>query len=344
MDTRALASGILVVLGAGCIGTEELPKSSSSAPETTPAASSTIARGDIERDLVLEIRRGTRDPYEDERDPRFLVFLVNRSRDRTYPIVLPRDGSESGWREPHVWFTVAREVSGGFQTVPPPDMIRCGLYANDWTVDVRDLAPSSEIPLDDFPFYSELELGGSKRIRVVAHYAYGDHARDTSKVPPKLHPIPAYTLASRPYELDVAAPYELEVKLKGSPLPRTSKAPLASAIDVIVKNRSGVALPFATSETGGQLWFEAEVTDPSGKVSERTLFVDTEPTYAAKGTLAPGAQRSLVGPATKTDVIWELERGTRLSRIRAFWRVWFDDGGRHHNQRRVTSPWLSVAP
>jgi hypothetical protein len=175
-------------------------------------------------------------------------------------------------------------------------------------------------------------------MRVVAHYAYGEHARDKSNVPPVLHPMPEYALASSPIEIPIAPLYALELRMKGA-LPSSPSAPIAAALDVVVENRSQKTLPVGTSESGAQLWFEA-IFVRAGVEEQRTLFLDTEPTYASKETLAAGARRSIVTTASKTDVAWSVQEGDRLVKMRALWRIWDEDGSRNPNVRRVASPWV----
>lgn len=70
-----------------------------------------VRRADVLRDLSLTLRQTSASGYERDRDPRFEVVLANRSKTTSYPVVLPSDGSEPGWREPHAWYTL-RERSG----------------------------------------------------------------------------------------------------------------------------------------------------------------------------------------------------------------------------------------
>src|SRR5205823_3504156 len=160
------------------------------------------------------------------RDPRLEVWLVNRSATRTYPVVLANDGSEVGWREPHAFFTVELlRASGAWEPAPAESGGRCGLYAMDWTKDVVSLAPGERVKMPWMPFYGG-ELGDATKMRVVARYVYGKHARDKSKVPPVLHAMPEYALQSAPMDIPIAHPYGLELRIKG-PLPSAPKQAIA---------------------------------------------------------------------------------------------------------------------
>lgn len=299
-----------------------------------------ISAAEVERDLSLELRRRETAPLEEERDPRIDVYLVNRSKTRAFPIVLSNDGSEAGWREPHIGFDV--EVAGPSGTFVPAEHStggRCGVYAHDWEKDVRVLAPGSEVRLEWFHFPA-VELEGT-RARITARYTYGAHARDKSKVPPVLHAMPEYALRSAPLEIPIARPYALRVTQKG-PLPLTDGAKLDDAIDVTVTNASSAPLPFATSESGAQVWLEAEVEKNDGKRESHYLFLRTEPTYPTDGTLGPGERRALVTSASRTDVVWSFHAkdvAGQRGRIRAHYRVWWNDGPDATNARHAVSPW-----
>lgn len=299
----------------------------------------TFSRADVERDLRLEARPTTVAAYEAEMNPRLQMVLSNHSRSRTYPIVLPDDGSEMGWREPHTAVTLERREPDG-SWVDASDQrrgARCGNYAVDWAADVRELGPGQEITMPWFEIPSAA-IGDASRIRITARYLYGESSRDQSKVPPALHSMPEYTLSAAPLELPIARPYELVVTQKGG-LPAGERQTLMGALDVVVKNRHTEPMPFSTSETGGQLFFEIEGTDPD---NPELLLVDTEPTYAATELLAPGASRSLIGPRTKTERSWP-STGMAGKRLRAVWRVWWNDGhGENDNLRATRSAWVTL--
>ena len=273
MRTSAVVSIVVLI---GCSSGDPTPDLGGVAPPVA-APATMLAKADVERDLALELRRVATEPVDHERDPRVEVWLVNRSATQSYPAVLANDGSEVGWREPHAFFTEEYLRPSGVWEAPPwHELLRCGNYAADWTKDLVTLAPGERVKMPWMPFYGP-ELGDATKVRIVAHYEYGEHARDKTKVPPALHATPSFSLASSAIEIPIAHPYALELLLKGA-LPTTAKAPLAAAVDVVVENRSQGALPVGTSETGAQLWFEAVFAGRDGKEKTRTLFADTEPT------------------------------------------------------------------
>jgi hypothetical protein len=350
-----MSSRLLTFLAAGalaCSGMDPGAVSEDAPPVPVTPAAGVVSRVQVEKDLALEIHRPTTAPYEEDRNPHLGVTLVNRSR-VAYPIVLSNDGSEVGWREPHVWFSLERRTaSGPWTVVPPPQLLRCGLYARDWTQDVVSLPPGDRTELPWFWFDPSAALGDTTSIRVTAHYAYGAHARDKSKVPPVLHSMPEYELVSPPLEMAVGHPYTLDVHVKG-PLPVTDHAPIAAFLAIDATNTTRAVMPFATADGGGQVWLEAEVARAAGDAENVDLFLATAQTgtHVTGDTIRPGEKRGLVGSSTTTDVGWGLRQGDRVLRVRAFWRVWdddvfgqrMDDGTTVPNQRRVSSEWVDVA-
>ncbi|MFO0734858.1 MAG: hypothetical protein U0270_03225 [Labilithrix sp.] len=328
-------AGVSVSIAA-CSGADTTPNlGGSSSTSSTPAASA-IPRATVERDLKLEITKRTTESVDHEREAPIDVWLVNRSATASYPIVLSNDGSEMGWREPHAFYVVERmRPSGTWEPLPVGEVLRCGVYAEDWTKDMRILAPGERVKLPSmpYPWYGMLE--DATRVRITARYEYGEHARDKSKVPVPLHAMPEYALVSAPIEIPVEHPYELTLKLKG-PLPATPAAPLAAALDVVVQNRSTRALPVGDAESGASLVFEAKLA--SGEIT--TLHVETVPTYPSRERLGAGDRAALVTAQTRTESLWTLP-SDRIVQLRAVWRI-YDDANGTHDQRRVDSPWVDV--
>ena len=152
-----------------------------------------VPQEEVERDLSLTLRRLATEAFEIGHDPRLEVVLSNRSKTRSYPVVVSGDGSEAGFREPHVFYTVERRSSSSspWERATEQRVARCGNYDEDWTKDVVSLAPGKEIVLPWFGFPSNWELDGASHARIVAHYAYGEHARDEREAPPELHGMPS---------------------------------------------------------------------------------------------------------------------------------------------------------
>lgn len=326
-----------------CAGTEGTTGSSSAfdAPAPTSQAA-TGARAEIERDLTLTLRRTSSDAFEIDRNPRFEVVLKNTSKTKTHQVVLPSDGSESNWREPHVFYTVERRdsASSPWVAAPAERMIRCGNYDQDWTKDVVALAPGQELVLPWFDFYQQWDLEGAADVRVVAHYSYGEHARDLRKVPPALHATPAYAIASAPMELAIDPPMTLELAWKGA-LPKKGEL-LSKSVDVVAHNRGKSALPFAAGDSGANLTIQIEGRMPDGTTEvhsvSSSISVDD-----AKDRLAPATKRSVVGAARSQDDL-ELPAGFRPTRVRAKLHVWWytDEAKGKSDERTARSPWVDI--
>lgn len=349
---RALFTKLLLlapVAAFGCSSEGVTPHN----PLTAPAASASesqaqgIARADVERDLELTLRRTTTDPFEIHRNPRFEVLLRNRSTSRSYPVVLSNDGSEAGWREPHVFFTVDRRDRAGaaWSAAATRPLSRCGLYATDWDKDVVVLDPGKEVKLPWFDFDDRWELDGASDLKVTAHYRYGEASRDATKVPPVLHKMPSYELVSNAMELPITAAIELDLKVKG-PLPKGGQ-PLANAFEVIAINRTATALPFAPADKGGNLTFEVEGEEDGAPEMHRIMSgvsVDD-----ATDRIAPNARRDAVGVSKSLDHD-TLPSGFRPRRVRALLHVWWytepakadPEEARASDERIARSPWVEI--
>jgi hypothetical protein len=295
---------------------------------------------------VLTLRRTTTDGFEIDRDPRFEVVLANRSIDKSYPIVLPSDGSEAGWREPHVFYTVERRTapSAAWEVAPPEQLIRCGNYDVDWAKDVVALEPGKEVILPWFGFHHQWNLDGASYVRVTAHYVYGDHARDWRKVPPVLHTTPAYAIASNAMELAIEAPLSLEVSWKGS-LPKAGD-PLARSFEVVAINRGKTELPFATADTGANLTIEVEGQGRDGTTEIATITSGVS-VGNAKERIAAGGRRNVVGASKALDDFAGEANASgefRPRRVRASLHVWWytDEANGKSDERVARSAWTTV--
>jgi hypothetical protein len=339
-----LALGLALVAGDLAASPE---RGAPSPPGVPKGAAFKLPRAEVERDLALEIRRTNAEPFEASKDPRLEVWLVNRSRSRAYPIVLPSDGSEVGWREPRVSFSLARlSASGTWEALPEPMLMRCGNFDSDWAKDVIRLAPGAARKLPWYSFPTQIDLGEAKRVRVVARYAYGEGAPDKGKPPPSMAAMPSFEIESSPLELAVERPLALELVLRG-PLPRFASSPLAPSIDVRVENRGPSPLPFAPADAG-VLTFEADLERASDATKTRTITVSTDSNVVgnARDSIAPGQRRSVLTASTKTgahDGFGLVPPGERVARVRARYDLVFDDG-QGQNRRALVSPWVPVPP
>ncbi|MFT7583472.1 MAG: hypothetical protein ACI9MR_005159 [Myxococcota bacterium] len=102
------------------------------------------------------------------------AMLVNVGK-RSHPVVLPGDGSESAWREPHVYFTATRRADDGtWKEVASHPILRCGLYDRDWSDEIRILEPGKRVEITTWlpQIQNSLNLQEPGDYRVRLHYVY----------------------------------------------------------------------------------------------------------------------------------------------------------------------------
>ena len=142
------------------------------------------------------------------RSPKLEIRIVNRSKKTAHRVVLPRDGSESGWREPHVYFS----ATAGGKKVEKKPIMRCGMYAHDWHRDIVVLAPGQSVVITSgyVPVGLCLALPAKGTVRLTAHYDYaGGKLKKGAGVPTgpgAMGSTPAFALGSEPVEFRIAAP------------------------------------------------------------------------------------------------------------------------------------------
>src|SRR6185436_6249645 len=119
----------LLLLASGCGET--------AAPRPEPGQS---ALKEIRNDLVLEARLQGPGTFEPGQPIPLDLSVRNRSAGRKHRVVKPGDGSEAGWREPHVFFTAEKERRPGeWKPLERFGLPRCGVFDRDWEKDVMDL-------------------------------------------------------------------------------------------------------------------------------------------------------------------------------------------------------------
>ena len=129
------------------------------------------------------------------------VRLVNAGK-AAHRVVLPRDGSESGWREPDARFEM--EVDGRWVTAGNPP--RCGNYASNWHRDVAVLEPGESLKLDGYlsPRLSfDLTKPGKVRLRAVYDYSGGRSKGGKKPDPGPMGKTPPFRLVSNAAEIEL---------------------------------------------------------------------------------------------------------------------------------------------
>lgn len=164
----------------------------------------------IEQDLVLQVELETPRTITPGGRIDLDVFLVNESAQHEYPVVKMGDGSEVGWREPHVYFTASRKGNdGAWKDVPPAKYGRCGVYDPDWQKDIVQLGPGDNINLEWLPPPSlMLDLREPGLVRLYVHYQYGAGTSTRGQTPVNLGGmagIPAFEVVSAPVEIEIVS-------------------------------------------------------------------------------------------------------------------------------------------
>jgi len=262
-------------------------------------AADTIAKADVERDLALEVKLLSGDGVQPGQPVRLKIHLKNTSNERIYPVVRPGDGSEVGWREPHVFYTARIDTGdGNWQEVPKAPVARCGNFDAQWQNDVVELWPGKSIELKDWlaPPEMALEMQQAGRVRLCVHYRYrgGVTGKDpkTGKTfdTGKMRGMPAFELVSKPVEFEVLRPLDVVLSVK-KPLKAKTKTRLSEILDVKLVNRSkgGIEVTAPTLSADARLSFETDGAAP-------TLSEQDQP-YGKKRLLNPGDEAAILGDA-----------------------------------------------
>jgi len=276
------------------------------------AAAEGPTKADVERDLALEVKLISGDGVQPGQPVRLEIHLKNTSKERIYPVVRPGDGSEMGWREPHVFYTARIDKGdGSWQEVPKAGIARCGLFNAQWQEDVVELWPGKSIELKDWlaPPEMALELQQPGKVRLHVHYRYrgGITGKDpkTGKTfdTGKMRGMPAFELVSKPVEFEVLRPLDVVVSVK-KPLKANTPTRLSEILDVKLVNRSkgGIHVTAPTLSGDARLTFEIEADGAAPTLSEQ------DQPYGKKQLLNPGDEAAILGDAPLANGIdgtWE---------------------------------------
>src|SRR5882724_5752376 len=134
------------------------------------AASAANAPEGLELDLALT----TKGPVQPGEKIEYTLSLVNGSGTATRSVVRPNEGSEAGWREPHVFWTATFVGADGVERpVAAAPYERVGVFLAQWWKDVVKLGPGESLPVTCMiPLNQALDAQDDGKLRVVAHYAW----------------------------------------------------------------------------------------------------------------------------------------------------------------------------
>jgi hypothetical protein len=266
-------------------------------------------RDRLEADLRVRVELKSPKVIEAGTRPWVATALVNESKTAAHPVVRPGDGSEVGWREPHVYWTATLDRGDGKPVpVSAPDYGRCGLFAAGWPADARLLRPGDRVSLPEGPLP---DFQQPRRVRLRAHYAYqaGGGQNSRSRVPPDqlglMAGVPAFAVASDPVEFDVVRPLDVGVRVKGR-LKVHTKARLSDLLEVTLANQSRAPVTCTSPTLHGDARLGLEI---QGEFAGWRPSIDAEraPDGAARA-LKPGEAVPLLGPgafANGLDGTWE---------------------------------------
>ncbi len=336
-----LSAALLVCLA--CTGADGRsgPSTESPEPGRPTLAVDPAQRAEIERDLAVLLTYGG--PRQVEADSTWptAATLVNRG-ERERWLVRPNDGSDQGWREPHVFYSAEMESAPGvWQPVPlRDDLSRCGNYATDWYSDVTSLAPGAAMKLEwmDDPGRS-FDFGASGHVRLYAHYEYDGGAKrsfqDSSHPvdpPRQLDGLGAFAVVSAPLELDVHVDTSIRVSmtLRRRTFRVGEGVPFAALADVTVENVSSVPVELTSGPGAVDDSFFLEVADSDG------YWRALPSSFEAPPVLEPHTRTAVRAPA---DAIV-----ARAVPCHARMRMRFDSGYTRPDgsfaERRARSPWV----
>ena len=287
--------------------TAEKPPAGDSGDVARPPSAAQRA---IEKDLVLRGTLKTPALIHAGEDVSVSLVLCNTSRDESHAVVAPGDGSEVGWREPHVYFTATIDQwDGTSKPVPNGEFGRCGLCDSNWQKDARILKPGDELPLDNWLPSEMLEFQSPGHVRLFAHYRYGAGATTKggkterpAAVSGPMADIPAFELTSEPMEFDVIRPLDLLLTVKG-PIVVKKKTKVSDLIEIRLVDRSDQALEVSTPNVQPLLSLRLDGKMPGWGPT----FSSRRATFAPLG-LKPGQDESVMGEgvlANGMDGDWE---------------------------------------
>jgi hypothetical protein len=251
---------------------------------------------DIERDLVLEATLATPGTIQPGQPVRVTSRIVNRSKTHIYKLVRPGDGSESGWREPHVFYRAqAVGPRGVRKPVAERQLGRCGLFDADWHKGVVSLAPGESLVLTDWmpAAHHVLDFQQSGPVELRLHYRYtrgqsgkGGRPSESPDGTGPMGNVPAFELVSAPVRFSVTRLIDIRLEVTGT-LTVGRVARLSDVLRLHVENLAHDPVHVS----GAEITLQLLPAKPGG------------PTFTTHEPIAPTIERKtppLGGKATRT--------------------------------------------
>lgn len=162
-------------------------------------------------------------------------------------VVLPGDGSDMGWREPHVLYIGEIDVGDGKPTPLPwadGGLGRCGNSDTEWRDEVVTIPPGGVQPLGHWigAPSDELSMQRPGLVSLTLKYSYTAGGGAASFDPGAMGTTPAFVLLSNKLKFRLTEPLQLILRPRDPP-PRPSKKrrKLAELYQLEVHNNSDIA-------------------------------------------------------------------------------------------------------
>ncbi len=146
------------------------------------------------------------------------LVLRNTSPLGPHRVVRPGDGSDEGWREPHVWFEVHRKTAdGAWAQAPKRKVVRCKSHKPDWREDVVEISAGGELDVRSWardPSRYALQKPGAYRL--TAHYAWRRQpVAGTDGDLGRMRDVPAFQIVSDAVPFTLERPLDVKIEVLG---------------------------------------------------------------------------------------------------------------------------------
>lgn len=236
--------------------------------------------------------------------------LRNTSKTRSHPVVRPGDGSECGWREPHVFYTAVRVTREGAEVqLPDAGAARCGNYDPAWTDDVVGLQPGEALDLTPVllpaSLFFDFQEEGEVRVRLHYRWTEGRAGQGLPEAEPTndlggMKGVAAFEVVSEPVRVRVHRVVDVSLRVIGA-MKVGEAATLDRLIEVTVTNRTAEPIDVRPQ----QLQFVVRRRFPGGVLGP---VEDVPPSARVRAApLKPGEVRTYRGAEN-----FRLFRGLRL--------------------------------
>lgn len=305
------------------------------------AGAPTAPTAPLHAKLTLDLRRTGPETLEPGEYVELGARLRNRSLASSVPVVLSGDGSEVGWREPHVWYSgFVDRGDGCWRPISELPAARCGMFDHEWQDEIVSLSPGETVPLEWLGNPSTmLDMQQAGRVRLYLHYSWREGQTGKGGAPEgavelgAMAGVLAFDLISNPIELTVERPLELRLRAK----PRAPGAAVAEVADVVelhlhnVGDETREILP----PSSGRLRFEVEGSEESWPSASWRAEDDEQPARP----LPVGGELTLLGEGGLTPgLVYEWHHPVpELVRIRAAYRPYAD-----RQSVELRSEWVEV--